>query len=208
MAKMKKVPKSQRFKVPKSFKLRLVNKIAEARKVSKQRAARAASRWGAPAGVALVILLTLISLFSSKDNLQKIKERLVKNPQDFEAHLHLAEKFLKNNQFEEAERALMLAQELKGLEYEEAKILGEKTDSKFKDLWQKKLYSDPKDIRRLIAAWEKIVEEKANYRDGWLQLSVLHYKLYENEKARECLQKALELDPNFEPALELKRIIK
>jgi tetratricopeptide (TPR) repeat protein len=187
------------------------NKIKLVRRVLKPVAARA-SKWGAPSGVALVILITLTSLFLSKNEFQLIKEKLAKFPNDFEAHLVLAEKFLENNQLEEAERSLLLAQKLQfpisNFQFPNNSVLGEKSDTKLNELWQQKHYSDPKDIRRLISGWEKIVEEKPNYRDGYLQLAILHYKLYENEKAKEYLDKALEIDPNYQPAQELEKLLK
>lgn len=221
MARLKKLSNYPIIQLSNKIKPWLEDKVKAARKVSKHRVARAAGRWGAPAGVALVIILSLIPLVSPKTNFQKIKEQLVKNPNDFEAHLQLAEKFLENNQFEEAERTLLLAQNRRqttgpGLAEAEPRagnieqrenVLGEKDNLKLEELWERKHYSDPKDIRRLIAAWEKILEEKPDYRDGWLQLTILHYKLYEDEKAKKCLEKALELDPNFEPAKKLENII-
>jgi tetratricopeptide (TPR) repeat protein len=212
MAKVKKDSKKLRYlNIKGEIKPWFENKIVRIRKVTKPVAARA-SKWGAPSGVALIILITLTSFFLPKNEFQLIKEKLLKFPNDFEAHLQLAEKFLASNQLEEAERALLLAQTISNpklvISNLENSVLGEKTNLKLDELWQRKHYSDPKDIRRLISAWEKIVQEKPNYRDGWLQLAILHYKLYENEKARQYLQKALELDPNFEPAKELEKIFK
>lgn len=178
----------------------LENKIAKIRKLARPQSARfyrATKKFGSLGVVILIALSVFGSFFLPKDKFQQIKERLINNPMDYEAHLVLAEEFLKNNQFEEAEKELTLKTQ---------NVLG--ISSRLELLWQKKHYSDPKDIQRLLAAWEKIVSEKPNYRDGYLQLAYLHYKLYENEKAKEYLKKALELDPNFEPALELEKIIK
>lgn len=180
------------------------NKTTAIRKFREPMAARA-SRWGAPAGVALVILILLTSLLLPKDAFQQAKNRLLRNPNDFQAQISLAEKFLANNQFEEAEKILLLAQGQ--INRSDKQILGEQTSQKFEELWQKKQYSDPKDIKRLITAWEKIVEEKPGYRDGYLQLAYLHYKLYENEKAKEYLEKAIELDPNYEPTREMEKFL-
>jgi len=183
----------------------VVNKIEFIRRTSKPLAARA-SRWGGPSGVALVIFLLIGSFFYPKNEIQILKWRLLNNPNDFETHLALAEELLDNNQFEQAEQALLLAQNLQTTNFVNQKVLGETTNSQLQELWQKKHYADPKDIQRLIDAWGKIVQEKPNYRDGYLQLAILNYKIYENEKAKEYLNKALKIDPNFEPARELKKI--
>ena len=91
MAKVRK--KSQ--KTPKPW---LENKILAIRRTTKPLAARAVGRYGAPAGVALLVIITIYSLFAPKDQFQLAKERILKNPNDLEAHLILAEEFLKNNQ--------------------------------------------------------------------------------------------------------------
>jgi len=121
-------------------------------------------------------------------------------------------KLLTNNQFKEAERALLLAQQRGSTgqrvnELQSNTIFGKEVNSKLEELWQKKLYSDPENIKKLIIAWEKIIDEKPNYRDGYLQLAYLYYKLYKNEKAKEYLQKAIKLDPNYEPIRKMKKIL-
>ncbi len=202
--------KTKRQKDKKKFKPWFLNKIEFIRKISKPLAARA-NRWGGPSGVALVILLLIVSLLSPKNEIQVLKIHLLNNPYDFETHLALAEKLLNNNQFEEAEKLLLLAQKLQApisnAQFSNNFVLGEKSSTKLEELWQKKHYSDPQDIQHLITSWEKIIKEKPNFRDGYLQLAILYYKIYENEKAKESLKKALLIDPNFEPSKELKKII-
>jgi tetratricopeptide (TPR) repeat protein len=145
-------------------------------------------------GVILLIFLIVYSLLLPKNQFQQAKEHLVKNPNDFEAHLILAEEFLKNNQFEKAEKELLMAQT-------------QEPNSKLEKLWQKKHYSDPKDIEKLIQAWEEILFEKPDYRDAYLNLAWLHHQNYKDQKAKENLEKAIALDPNFEPTLKLQKII-
>lgn len=186
----------------------LENKTIVVRKLAKHRAARAIGRFGAPAGVALMAFLIFYSLFLPKNRFQLAKERLVKNPRDFEAHLVLAEEYLKNSQVEQAEKELLLAQNSfqakTTFNQENSLVLGEESNLKWEELWQRKIQTNPEDIKKLIIYWEKIVAEKENYRDAYLQLALLHYQLFENEKAQEYLNQALELDPNFEPAQKIK----
>lgn len=177
------------------------NKIKEIRKISKpqaKRLQRLTKKFGSLGGVILIAGSLIASFFLPKDRFQLTKERLIKNPNDLEAQLILAEEFLKNNQFEEAEKILNLAQN-----NPQSAI----HNSEIEKLWQQKHYSDPKDIKKLIAGWEEIVGKYPNYRDGYLQLAWLYYKIYEDKKAKENLSKALELDPNFKPASELEKII-
>jgi tetratricopeptide (TPR) repeat protein len=196
MAKSKKKPEKQKILKLGKVKLWLGNKTATARKVAEHPAARTAARFSAPAGVAFLAFLIISSFFLTKDKFQLAKEQLIKNPNDFEAHLILAEEYLKNNQVEEAEKELLLAQGNT-----------DKSDLKWKALWQKKQTLKPEDLQDLIKKWEKIVTEKPDYRDGYLQLAFLHYKLFENKKAKEYLAKALAIDPNFEAARELEKLL-
>ena len=202
MAEIKKSKRIKERESGKAIKPWLENKIAAVRKVAKPRAAKA-SRYGAPAGVALIILIISLSFFLPKNHFQRAKERLARDPNDFEAHLILAEEYLKNNQLEEAEKELLFAQQL---QKSGGGILGVAVSS-LDQLWWKKQGSNPKDIKELISYWEEVVAEKPDYRDGYLRLALLHFKLYENKEAREYLEKALGFDPNFEPAKEMERIL-
>lgn len=200
-----------RIKKPKSW---LENKIAKIRRLARPQSSRfyrATKKFGSLGIVALFVLPLIGSFLLPKDHFQQAKEKLVDNPMNFEAHLVLTEEFLKNNQFEEAKKELVLAQAIHDKQYAirnpEKTVLGEQATTKLNNLWEQKRYSDPKDIQRLIIAWEQIINDKPNYRDGYLQLAYLYYKLSEDGKAKQALQKALELDPNFEPAQELERIL-
>jgi tetratricopeptide (TPR) repeat protein len=212
MAKVKKDTRILRYKeIPRKIKSWLENKSATVRKVAKHPAARTVARFGGPAGVTFLAFLVISFFFLPKDKFQLAKERLIKNPNDFEAHLILAEEYLENNQIEEAEKELLLAQEnYKSQTITDelaSQVLGDESGLKWKALWQKKQTVKPEDLRELIKRWEEIVAEKPDYRDGYLQLAFLHYKLFENEKVKEYLEKALAIDPNFEVTRELEKLL-
>lgn len=59
-----------------------------------------------------------------------------------------------------------------------------------------------------ISHWEKVAATYPGYRDAYFTLAVLYYQLNEKEKAREYLEKALTIDPNFEKGRELERKLK
>jgi cytochrome c-type biogenesis protein CcmH/NrfG len=61
--------------------------------------------------------------------------------------------------------------------------------------------------QQTIAAWEQILEERPNYRDGWIQLAAAYYKIGDKQKAKEALQKAKELDPTNEVVLNFEKLI-
>ncbi len=174
---------------------------SRATRPSKKDAGNRAHRYLSIALVAVISAATLSSFFLPKSSFSQLKEKLLRQPDDFELQLQLAQDFLESHQFEEAEKALLLAQ---GITIPSNTVLGQQTSQKLEELWQKKQDEDPVDIQKLIIAWGKIMNEKPGYRDGWLQLAALNYKIYQNDKAREYLNKALEIDPNYEPAKEFK----
>jgi thioredoxin-like negative regulator of GroEL len=178
----------------KKSKVWLANKIKLIRQVSQPITAKISS-WGGPAGIALIFFLIILACFYPSSEAQTLKQQLLKNPQDLKTQLRLTEFFLTNHQFTEAEKMLLL---MEG---------NQKNNSQVLVLRQQKNLSDPEDIKKLITFWEKIVAEKPNYRDAYLQLAVLQYKVWQNEKAEKYLKKALIVDPNFEASLQLKQLI-
>lgn len=203
-----------RINFPKKLKPYLENKIKAIRRMYAPKAPRASRPGHKHTNLAAVILITgvtLVSFFLPKDEWQLLKDKLIAQPNDFQSHILLAEKLLDDRRFEEAEKELLLASKIKQSQQTSSsnqKVLGEQTQSKLEKLWQKKHYNDPVDIQKLIAAWEKIVAEKPNYADGWFELAYLNYKIYQNDKAKKYLQKALVLNPNHEPARKLENIIR
>ena len=52
-------------------------------------------------------------------------------------------------------------------------------------------------LERSYEQWQKIVERKPDYRDGYLMLAWLSKKLGKTEEERTYLHEALSLDPNY-----------
>jgi len=177
-------------------KIKIIRKTA---KPQAKRLERLTKKFGSVGGVILVSGIVLGSFFLPKNNFQILKEKLVQDPYNIEAHLQLAKIFLQANQFEKAEKELKLLQ---------ANSQFAIRNSEIEKLWQQKHYSDPKDIKKLITRWEEILEKYPDYRDGYLQLAYLYYKIYQDEKAKENLSRALDFDPNFPPAQELKKLLR
>lgn len=144
-------------------------------------------------GVIIIFLLIILSIFLPKTELQSLKDNFLKNPESVEVKLKNIEALLKENQFQASEEIL--------------KSISQDQNGDLNQLWQEKHYSDPEDIKELIKAWEKIIEDKPQYRDAYLQLTILNYKIKEIQKAKDNLNKALEIDPNFELTKKLKEII-
>lgn len=171
-------------------------------------------------GVKLIIVLLLFSgiqavgLFSPKSEFEKAKEMVIRNPQDFEARLVLAEELLQNNRMEEAEQELIIASRLQQWDNETIEqwgnenqsVLG-KQASKLKELVLQKQENDPQDLEILIQRWQEILEEKPNYRDSWLKLALYLIRVGKIPEAREAIQKAKDLDPNYEVTRELEKFL-
>jgi len=71
----------------------------------------------------------------------------------------------------------------------------------------KETRNTPKKLIKEIEKYENLIEIRPNYRDGLLKLAILHYQLYQDEKATQYLKKTLDLDPNFPPALKLQKLL-
>jgi len=61
--------------------------------------------------------------------------------------------------------------------------------------------------QQTIAAWEQILEERPDYRDGWIQLAAAYYKIGDKQKAKEALQKAKLIDPDNEIILNFEKFL-
>lgn len=70
------------------------------------------------------------------------------------------------------------------------------------------LYNKKSTILSQIRVWQEIVDKYKDYRDGYLTLSILEYRLGDNDKARLYLRKTLSIDPNFEKARDLEKILR
>lgn len=144
-------------------------------------------------GVILLLSCLFISLLLPKNQIWQTKEAILKNPTQTENYLQLADQLIDNRQFKAADKIIQ--------------VLGE-SDVNTKALRQKKANLDPEEIQKQINYWKKILVDKPDYRDGYLQLAKLYWQIYDEEAARDNLQKALELDPNYPPALELQNLTK
>ena len=61
--------------------------------------------------------------------------------------------------------------------------------------------------QQTILAWEQILDERPDYRDGWIQLAAAYYKIGDKQKAKEALKKAKALDPTNEVILNFEKLL-
>lgn len=73
---------------------------------------------------------------------------------------------------------------------------------------KKELDNKKSEILSQIQVWQEIADKYKDYRDGYLTLSILEYRLGDNDKARLYLKQALSIDPNFEKARDLEKILR
>jgi tetratricopeptide (TPR) repeat protein len=154
-------------------------------------------------GLILVILLGGYAINNTKLPLQVA---LAENPLNINNNLTLADYLIQQHRFSQAESVLRFAQqqEMKN------KILGWATtnEDQLNQLWLKKHREDPADINRLITKWEKLVREKPDYRDGYIQLALLYQTLNNTPLALKNIDQALQIDPNNQTAQQIKSSLK
>jgi tetratricopeptide (TPR) repeat protein len=138
----------------------------------------------------------LVSFLKPPSFNQLIRWQVLRNSQNTSARLILIENYLENNQFSQAEKEL--------LKLEKQDLNNWQTD-KLANLWQKKQRQDPQEIEKQISHWQKQLEDRPDWRDAWLILSLLQAKLGKKETSWESLQKAKTLDPNYPLFQELEK---
>ena len=158
--------------------------------------------------VAAFLALNLFAQLPAKlTKIRQAKLAVMLSPNDISNHLLLVQEYLGQGNMDSVERELTLADSLntKHLKLNTNKVLGE-TLSPLKIL--EEIKAEPQKIKNEISFWEKVVASKPDYRDAYLQLSILHYQIYETQKAKAYLEKAREIDPNFESTKNLEEIFK
>ncbi len=102
-------------------------------------------------------------------------------------HQKVAEELAKNFDFIRAEKEFLLAKNSTSAATMNRKIM------------------EPSIINQKIASIEAIAKKYPDYRDAYLLLAKYYYQIYQPDKARENLNKALDLDPTYEISLQLKK---
>lgn len=136
--------------------------------------------------------------FPENEKLDQALKRVLNYPFQSKSHELLAKIYLEMGQVKMAQKELSLAKKMSSpdlISIEELEDVLEKTKK------------EPETIRQEISFWEKVVQEKPDYRDAYFQLAVLNYKIGNHQQAEKWLNKVFELDPAFEPAQELEKLL-
>lgn len=81
--------------------------------------------------------------------------------------------------------------------------------SLYSHLQQKKDLDNKKSaLLSQIQVWQEIVNKFKDYRDGYLTLAILEYRIGDSDKARLYLKQTLSIDPNFGKARDLEKILR
>jgi len=72
---------------------------------------------------------------------------------------------------------------------------------------QEIIFTERKEIVNDLNFWNKEVIEKPNYRDGYFSLSIIYYQLGDYDNSQKNLNKAMDIDPNFENGKALLKIL-
>lgn len=64
------------------------------------------------------------------------------------------------------------------------------------------------EIQKEIFLWQKTADEFPGYRDAYLKLAILNWKLNRNFETQKFLNKALEIDPNNEVVNEVSKMLR
>jgi tetratricopeptide (TPR) repeat protein len=145
----------------------------------------------------------LISLADATNNAGRLTEAYAKyqqavtrDPNNADLHLKIAEVLNKSKDFSQAVEELAKAQNL------DPKL---NLDEKIKD--EKVARDEVGNLRSELAQSLIDVDLHPDFRDGWVRLAYLHYRLREDGAAKSALGNALALDPNYQPAVDLKKLI-
>lgn len=157
-----------------------------------------------PFGLLILFLILISSLLISllpSNVFDQSKIKLIKNPNDITNRLTLIEGLLSTGQFNDTRNELTSLRA-----HNNNQVLG--TSTEIDQLWQKYQENNPQELIKLISYWESVVNKTPTYLNGWVYLAYYQYQLGKIEEAKESVNQALLIDPNFESAKELETVIK
>lgn len=73
--------------------------------------------------------------------------------------------------------------------------------------FERKLVGETSDLQRRLEFWENEVKIHPDYRDAYFNLALISYQLKDFDSSINNLQKALEIDPNFEKGKKFQEIL-
>lgn len=134
------------------------------------------------------------------NSFEKAKINLFLRPYEARSYIDLSNLYLEFNDYQSAKRELKTAVFFAKNEEE-----AQEATKKLLDIERNERTRE--EIEKEISKWERVSAEKTNYRDAFFRLAVLNYQIFKNEKAKEYLDRAMALDPNFEEGKRLRELL-
>lgn len=152
--------------------------------------------------LSLFILITFLNfqtqLFPENEEYVKLKLLTLEDPSNYTAFLNLGFYLDKHGLKYEAYRLFQIAQML----FSKKDVLGATSPlTVYQKLSQKEEL-----IKKELAYWKKVVKEKPDFRDAYLQLGAAYYKLGSFKESQENFLKAFQIDPLY-PKMEKFQIM-
>jgi tetratricopeptide (TPR) repeat protein len=145
----------------------------------------------------LLILLFVINVrIASKrpSPLTSFYDSSLTNPFSPDSHITTALSLWNQGLRESAKNEILLAQDL--YDPDTPSVLGVATSpSVLLEKWE----SQPQKLRGDYSFWKLVADTKPDYRDGLIMTGLYAYQLDKIQEAREYLNKAHDLDPNYQP---------
>lgn len=159
----------------------------------------------------LLIIVLVTNLWPQEQNMFDFwREKLAIESTDPTAHFELAKIYESKNDFERAEEEIVRALEdriiVVGSEIKEGKI--EIGIEEIRKILEKvrEAKAEPGKIEAEILELKKVADSYPNYRDVYIRLSILEWKLFKTDEARRYLEIAERLDPNHGTIISLKEL--
>lgn len=145
----------------------------------------------------ILLAVLLLNLQIPKTAFEVQKEESLYHPKNPTSHILLASQLAHTNQFQEAEQELNQAISLVSSPLEK-----EKLENQLEIIGQKR--AEPKRLQSEIIFWQKFLLQYPTFRDAYLKLSILNWKLYRPFESQKFLHSALSIDPNNESIRKIK----
>lgn len=153
----------------------------------------------------IVTLILLILFFSSYLSISPFKakvEGVLQRQSNSTTHLSLAEFAAREYDWDlakkEYDQALILSNSV-----EESQVAGVNTG--FIEIEQ--IVEAPNLLEEEIEHWKMLLEIQPDYKDAFLELALISYRMYEHDLARDYWKSAWEIDPNDIDVIRLGEMI-
>ena len=146
----------------------------------------------------VMLIINLVGILYPSSSVYQSQQRAGQWPWSTKSHSQIALSWLENGNEAEAIRELEIANKLLIINTQSEQDSLKRAEDKVRE---------PERIREEILLWESVLEEKPYYRDILLRLSLLHHRLYQNEKALNYWENANYLDPNNKQVQQVGEII-